>query len=62
MTLIDDTSIALDVVLSWTAHQAGLWGTTTVVAGLIDGGEQELDYETPLVLHSDSGGTLSACS
>lgn len=58
MTLIDDTVLTVDVALCWSSHQAGSWGSATLEAGLMDGGEQELDYATPLTLHSDSGGAL----
>lgn len=59
LTLADDTAMVLDLVLSWTVHQAGSWGTVDVQAGLIEGGELELPYATPLTLHSAASGELS---
>jgi hypothetical protein len=58
MTLVDDTSILLDVALSWTVHQAGSWGTVEIQAGLMTSGELDLPYATPLTLHSSTNGEL----
>jgi hypothetical protein len=58
MTLVDDTSIILDVALSWTIHQAGSWGSVDVQAGLIDSGELDLPYTTPLTLYTSTKGDL----
>jgi len=35
-TLVDDGFLLVDVAMRWCAHQAGNWGTATVVIGLVD--------------------------
>lgn len=62
LTLVDDTAIVLDAALSWAVHRTGGWGSASVQAGLLDGGNRQLPYTTPLTLHSAGGGTLRRLS
>jgi len=50
LTVVDDGILVIDRVLQWCSHQAGAWGTATVVLGLADNDVGSLPSPLQLVV------------